>query len=278
MPEATPPDEEAEMETVTSADGTEIAYKRTGSGPPLVLVHGSGVSDHRRWKIGDVLHHLAEHATVYALDRRGRGESGDGDRYSMDREVKDVVAVVESIGEPVTLLGHSYGANLALEASLVVDSLSGLILYEPGIPVDEHEMGDPEAIARMNKLLADGRNEAALEVFLRDIGGLTPDEIDAFRADPSWDDRVAGTHTLPREELACSEHELHPERLTEMTAPTLLLSGGESPRKYKDAVNAIDEALPDSRVVTFEGEQHVAMNTRPELFVDEVVSFIRGVN
>ena len=278
MPDGTPPDEEGGIETVTSSDGTEIAYKRTGNGPPLVLVHGGGVSDHRRWKIGDVLHHLAEHATVYALDRRGRGESGDGDEYSMDREVGDVVAVVESIGEPVTLLGHSYGANLSLEASLVIDSLSGLVLYEPGIPVGEHEIGDPEAIARMNELLADGRNEDALEVMLRDIAGLTLDEIDGFRADPGWDDRVAGAHTLPREELACSEHELRPDRLTEMTTSTLLLSGGESPLKYKDAVNAIDEALPNSRVVTFEGEQHVAMNTSPELFVDEVLSFLRELN
>ena len=266
------------METVTSADGTAIAYTQTGSGPPLVLVHGSGVSDHRRWEIGDVLNRLAEHATVYALDRRGRGQSGDGDEYSMDREVEDVVAVVEAIGEPVTLLGHSFGANLALEASFVLDSLSGLILYEPGIPVGDHDIGDPEAIAHMNELLDTGQHEAALEVFLRDIGGLTPDEIDVFRDDPSWDDRVAGAHTLPREELACSNHELRPERLSGMTTPTLLLFGGESPRKFTDVVKAIDDALPDSRVVTFEGQQHVAMNTKPELFVDVVLSFVRDVN
>lgn len=278
MSEATPPDEGAGMATVTSPDGTEIAYNRTGSGPSLVLVHGSGVSDHRRWQIGDVLSLLAEHATVYALDRRGRGESGDGEEYSMDREVEDVVAVVEAIDEPVTLLGHSYGANLALEAALLLDSLNGLILYEPGIPVGDHEMGDPEAIAHMNELLAAGRNEEALEVFLRDIGGLSPDEIDTFRDDPSWNDRVAGAHTLPREELACSEHELRPERLVGMIVPTLLLSGGESPQKYRDTIHAIDEALPDSRVVTFEGEQHVAMNTKPEQFVDAVLSFVREVN
>ena len=275
MANATPPDTEKEMELVTSADGTEIAVERTGSGPPLVLVHGSGVSDHRRWEIAGVRPALAEHLTVYAMDRRGRGESGDAEEYSLEREVEDVVAVVESVGEPVTLLGHSYGANLALEASLVTDSLTGLILYEPGIPVGEHEMSDPAVVSRMNDLLADGKNEEALVVFLREIGGLTPEEIDIFRSDPSWDDRVAGAHTLPRAEQACSVHELRPDRLTTMQTPTLLLSGSESPQKYRDATTVIDDALPNSRTVTFEGEKHVAMNNEPERFVDEVLSFVR---
>ena len=275
MTNATSPDTEKEMETVTSADGTEIAFERTGSGPPLVLVHGSGVSDHRRWEIGGVRPALAEHATVYAIDRRGRGESGDTEAYSFDREVQDAVAVVHSIGEPVTLLGHSFGANIALEASLLLDSLEGLILYEPGIPVGDHEIGDPEVITQMNELLADGKNEEALVVFLREIGGLTPDEIATFRSDPSWDDRVAGAHTLPREEQACSEHEMRPDRLTTMQSPTLLLSGSESPQKYRDATKVINDALPNSRIVTFEGQQHVAMNNEPELFVDEVLSFVR---
>ena len=275
MANVTPPDTGSELETVTSADGTEIAYERTGNGPPLVLVHGSGVSDHRRWEIGGVRPALAEHVTVYALDRRGRGESDDAEVYSLDREVQDVVAVVESIDEPVTLLGHSFGANLALEASLGTTTICGLILYEPGIPVGEHEMGDPAAVSRMNELLADGDNEAALLVFCREIAGLTPEELDAFRSDPSWDDRVSGAHTLPREEQAIGEHELRPDRFSAMTTPTLLLSGGESPQRYKDATKAVDDALPNSRIVRFDGQQHVAMNNEPERFVEEVLSFIR---
>lgn len=266
------------METVVSADGTEIASKRKGSGPPLVLVHGSGVSDHRRWEIAGVRPSLAEHTTVYALDRRGRGESGDADDYSMDKEVQDVLAVVKAIDRPVTLLGHSFGANLALEASLRTDSLNGLVLYEPGIPVGDHTMGEPAVIAQMNDLLAEGNNEEALVVFLREIGGLTPDEIDIFRDDPSWADRVAGAHTLPREEEACSMHALRPNRLKDLITPTLLLSGENSPQKFKDATKTIHDVLPNSRMVTFEGEQHVAMNNKPDLFVDAVLSFVQEVN
>lgn len=260
--------------SVASPDDTEIAYWVSGAGPPLVLVHGSGVSDHRRWDIGGVRAALAERATVYALDRRGRGESGDATAYSLDREVEDVVAVVESVDESVTLLGHSYGANIALEASLRTDSIDKLVLYEPGIAVGDHEISSADAVAEMNEHLSEGRNEEALVVFLRDIGKLAPEETDAFRADPSWQDRVKGAHTLPREEQAIAEHELRPVRFTDMAAPTLLLSGGESPDLYTDATQAVHEALPNSRIATFEGQRHVAMNNDPERFVDEVLAFV----
>ncbi len=266
---------EARTDSVVSADGTEIAYRTSGTGPPLVLVHGSGVSDHRRWEIAGVRPALAEHATVYALDRRGRGESGDSPEYSLETEVADVVAVVESIGDPVTLLGHSYGANIALEASLRTDGIGRLVLYEPGIAVGDHELASPEVVAELNGLLEEGENEAALLLFCREIAGLTPEEIDVFRTDPSWQDRVDGAHTLPREEQAIAEYEFRPARFAGTTTPTLLLSGGESPRAYRDATAAVHEALPNSRIVTFEGHHHVAMQTAPERFVEEVLAFVR---
>lgn len=93
--------------TVVSAGGTEIAYERTGSGPPLVLVHGTS-ADHVSWD--GIRSVLEEDRTVYAIDRRGRGESGDGAEYDLEREFEDVTAVVESVGEPVALFGHSFGA------------------------------------------------------------------------------------------------------------------------------------------------------------------------
>jgi pimeloyl-ACP methyl ester carboxylesterase len=263
------------MDTVASPDDTEIAYWTSGTGPPLVLVHGSGVSDHRRWEIAGVRAALAEETTVYAIDRRGRGESGDSPEYSLEKEVTDVVAVVEAIGDPVTLLGHSYGANIALEASLRTDGIGRLVLYEPGIAVGDHELASPEVVAELNDLLEEGENEEALLLFCREIAGLTPAEIDVFRTDPSWQDRVDGAHTLPREEQAIAEYEFRSGRFAGMTTPTLLLSGGESPRAYRDATAAVHEALPKSRIVTFEGHHHVAMQTAPERFVEEVLAFVR---
>ena len=92
------------QQTVTSLDGTPIAYWRSGEGPPLVLIHGTS-TDHSRWRL--VLPALEEHFTVYTVDRRGRGDSGDSEDYSIEQEFEDVAAVVDSVREPVNLLGHS---------------------------------------------------------------------------------------------------------------------------------------------------------------------------
>ena len=137
------------MDAVTSADGTRIAYEQTGSGRRLVLVHGTGL-DRNFWELSGVHAALAEHHTVYAIDGRGRGKSGDADEYDLEREVEDVVEVVESIDETVTLLGHSYGALTALEAALHTHNLRGLILYdaftlEAGLPPLEQLAGSLQA-------------------------------------------------------------------------------------------------------------------------------------
>jgi pimeloyl-ACP methyl ester carboxylesterase len=92
------------MQTITSKDGTMIAYQRSGTGPPLVLVHGT-TADHTRW--APVLPAFEQYFTVYAVDRRGRGGSGDAGQYAIEREFEDIVALVNSIEEPVFLLGRS---------------------------------------------------------------------------------------------------------------------------------------------------------------------------
>ena len=115
-------------ETVTSIDGTPIAYWRSGQGPPLVLVHGT-TADHSRW--APVLPTFEEHFSVCAIERRGRGGSGDSEDYAIEREFEDVAAVVDSFGEPAFLVGHSYGAICALEASLLTPGVRKLVLYEP---------------------------------------------------------------------------------------------------------------------------------------------------
>ena len=282
------------METITSADGTAIAFDRTGSGPPLVLVHGNG-DVHEFWDLAGTRPALAEHFTVYALDRRGRGESGDvterssvgqpdayasGDaaEYELEREAADVAAVVDAIDEPVILLGHSGGALYSLEAALRTDNLRNLILNEPPVAVGTHELDVEEVVARMKRLLDDGANEQVLVLFLQDVAHLTPDELDAARSSPIWRDMVEAAHTLPRELLAIAEYEFDAARFADTTTPTLVLIGGESPPFYKDATEAVNDALPNSRLVTFDGHAHEPMNTAPDRFIDEVLGFIHESN
>src|SRR2546425_8258502 len=119
------------MEAVKSRDGTPIAYERAGSGPPLVLVHGS-TSDHDT-AYRFVIPMLERYFTVRALDRRGRGESGDGVDYCLGRELGDVVAVIESAGEPGDLFGHGFGALLPLQAGQRKGDVPQMGLYEGGI-------------------------------------------------------------------------------------------------------------------------------------------------
>lgn len=264
------------METVTSSDGTPIAYERTGSGPPLVLVHGT-TSDHTRWEALDVRSALAQHFTVYAVDRRGYGESGDAERYSLEREFEDVVAVVDSIDEPVNLLGHSHGALCGLGASLRTDNLRTLILYEAPTPweVVGPYLYAEDLLAEMEDLFADGADERALILYLTEYVDLTPEELETVRAASNWPDRVDAAHIIPREERAPAEFEFDSTQFAEMTTPTLLLVGGESFEWADEAATVIADALPNSRIVTFEGQGHVAMNTVPELFVNTVASFIQ---
>lgn len=273
MDEAALPTSRNEMETVTAAGGTRIAFERTGSGSPLVLVHGNG--DVRGfWELAGARSALAAHHTVYAMERRGRGESGDDPDYELEREAEDVAAVVGTIDEPVILLGHSGGALYSLEAALRTDNIRKLVLNQPPIAVGDHEFDVGASVAEMNRLLDDGENEQALVLFLRAVAQLTPDELDAARSVPIWQEMVNAAHVLPRELQAIAEYEFDPARFAELTTPTKLLLGGESHPLYEDAIKAIHDALPNSQLTTFDGHAHEPMNTAPDRFVEEILTFV----
>lgn len=276
MSEATPPNEGKKMETVTSPDGTEIAFEKTGSGPPLVLVHGA-VCDHRFWDVSDVRSVLSDHCTVYAVDCRGVGQSSDAPEYQLHRLFEDVATVVDAVEEhePVTLLGHSGGARLSLEAAPLTDSLDKLVLYEPPVHTGEYEAVPEEVLAEMRHLLDEGENERMIEFFLKEIAQSTPEEIEAQRTAPYWHDTVEAAPAWLRHFEAGGNYEFDATKFTDMTTPTLLLMGTESPRFLRDATAMVDEALPNSRVVKFEGHAHEAMLTAPDRFTDEILAFVR---
>ena len=277
MDEPTPPVTGKEIETVTSADGTEIAFERTGSGPPLVLVYGTG-DVHEFWDLAGVRSAFEDDCTVYAIERRGRGESGDAATYELEREAEDVAAVVESIDDPVTLLGHSAGALYSLEAALRTDNLRKLILYEPPVTVGTHELDVEAGVAEMERLLDEGKNERVLVLFLREVAQLTSDELKELRSAPLWQDMVDAAQTLPREMQAIAQYQFDAARFADVTTPTLLLSGSESPPFLQESTELVNEVLPDARIVSFDGHEHVAMLTATDRFIDEVLTFIHTSN
>jgi len=258
------------METITSKDGTMIAYQRSGVGPPLVLVHGT-TADHTRWT--PILPAFEQHFTVYAVDRRGRGGSGDAEQYAIEREFEDIVALVNSREEPVFLLGHSYGALCSLEAACRTTHLRKLVLYEPPIPTGI-DIYPRDVVSRIQALLDEGNRERALIAFLQEIVHVPPHEMEMLRSAPSWTARIAAAHTILREMRGSNGYVFEPARFTGLTTPTLLLLGGDSPAFFKAGIEAVHAALPDSRVVVMAGQQHTAMNTAPELFTRAVLEFL----
>jgi pimeloyl-ACP methyl ester carboxylesterase len=109
------------MNTITSNDGTKIAFDKAGSGPIVIIVDGALTtrsSGSKPQLIGFLSHHL----TVYTYDRRGRGDSGDTPPYAIDREIEDIEALIEDSGGDAFLYGHSSGAALAFEAALKLRS------------------------------------------------------------------------------------------------------------------------------------------------------------
>lgn len=267
----------ATVTRVRSTDGTEIAVFVSGRGRPLVVVPGT-TSDHTTWRFA--LPYLEDHVTVHAVDRRGRGESGDAPDYSIATEYADVAAVVDAAaaatGFPVDLLGHSYGGNVAFGAATLTTNIRRLVLYE-GWPTPDiaHRALPTEVMAAMETLLSQGRPEQVLETVYRDIVKLSEQEISAIKAAPTWPARVAAAGTVPRELRAFSGQAFDPAWAARIRVPVLLLVGADSPAEIKADPEVVAAALPDARIQILDGQMHMAHLNDPETFAGHVLAFLR---
>jgi pimeloyl-ACP methyl ester carboxylesterase len=269
--------DEMTVTRVVSRDGTEIAYWTSGDGPPLVLVHGT-TADHTRWRT--LLPYLEPHATVHAMDRRGRGTSGDGPAYDMAREFEDVAAVVDAVadasGSAVDVLGHSYGGHCVFGAAALTPNIHKVVLYEGWPAPNPDALAVPPEIAeRIEALLAEGEPEAALETFFRSVVMMPDEEFRTYRALPAWQARIAAAHTIMRECRSETRAAFDPDQAVNITVPVLLLVGQDSPDSMKADYQTVASALPDARVIVLEGQQHIAIDLIPELFARHVVAFLR---
>ncbi|HEY6058309.1 MAG TPA: alpha/beta hydrolase [Candidatus Limnocylindrales bacterium] len=265
---------------VASRDGTGIAWFRDGAGPPLVLVHGT-TADHSTWRTSGP--RLAGSWTTFAVDRRGRGASGDGgrdERYAIELEFNDLAAVVEAIaeayGRTVDVVGHSYGGRIGLGAALRTPVIRRLVVYEGAPAPPGGSYGRPDLARRLAALIARGDSAGALGTFMREVVGMTAAELAAFEAAPVWPVRVAAAHTIVRELEAERGTAADTEALGRVEIPVLQLVGGDSLPIFREAAEALDRRLRDGRIVVLPGQKHAAHHTAADLFASAIRRFLEA--
>jgi pimeloyl-ACP methyl ester carboxylesterase len=267
--------EQATMSRVRSRDGTGIAYFTSGKGPSLVLVHGL-LGDHTRWEA--LRPFLEPHLTIHAMDRRGRGASGDAPDYAFERECEDVAAVVDAVvaatGSATDLLGSSGGALYAMGATALTPGIRRLALFEPP-PTDIAQLLPSGLLERLDALLAEGDREGLLVAAYRAIVGLSVEEIDHLRSQPAWPNRIAAAHTVPRELGFPPDSAFSVEQAKTIAIPALVLVGGETPPPYRDNAKAVAAALPDATLAVLDGQGHGAEMFAPELVAERLLAFLQ---
>ncbi len=247
----------------------------SGTGPPLVLVHGAS-ADHTTFRV--IGPRLAARYTVHAVDRRGRGGSGDHPPYAIEREFEDVGAVAGALavetGRAVPVFGHSYGGRCALGAALLTDHVGRVICYEgaPAAPGNGYQ--PPDLRRDLRERLANGDLDGLLVEFMTRVVGMGSAELAAYRADPIWPVRVSAAGTIPRELDAEVDPSASLERLGAVRQPVVQLLGSDSREVFRAATRALDARLVDGRIVEIEGARHAAHHTHPEAVVEAILAFL----
>jgi pimeloyl-ACP methyl ester carboxylesterase len=254
-----------------SRDGTIVGYETSGTGPPLVLVHGAAV-DRRCW--APVLPRLAERFTVHAMDRRGRGLSaGEGGPYAIEREGEDIAAVAEAAGRDVFLVGHSYGALCSLHATAATDAIGRLVLYEPPITTPWRDVASPETLARLREIAAEQDHDRLLATVFRDLMRLSQRQVDALRgARRFWAACLDNAPPLVRESESVPRIE-DCARFADIGVPVRLLVGEASPPYQRPTADALARLLPGAEVVELPGQGHMAMADDPDMFAKALTTF-----
>lgn len=212
--------------------------------------------------------------TVYSLDRRGFGASGDGAIYDITREFEDVAAVVDHVSsahdDAPVVFGHSFGAGTAMGGAALTDAISYLILYEPGLGL-EYPGGSIDAI---DAAVADGDPDRALSIIYTEILQMSGDELAKRRASPSWEGQLATAPTLAREARAEESWRFRPGQFDAIKARTLFITGEMSPADLASCTTSAMRAVPHAEVTTLEGHGHTACREAPALVADVIRQFV----
>lgn len=261
---------------VTSADGTQIAYDRQGSGPPVILVDGAMQFRAFDPTSGEMAAELAGHGfSVVRFDRRGRGESPAEAPITLEQTLDDLRALValvtEGADDAVALFGNSSGGAIALAAAASGLPISKLVLWE--VPLDEElGTGGAEFLAGLRQRLAVGDGDATIEYFMKDM----PREwLEGSKASPGWPIMTAMGPSLEpdAEALAWTQSASRPALWAGIAQPVLVLVGEQTLDLMRPAADSLVANLPHAVLDTAPAADHA---WEPKSMALKIAGFLVG--
>jgi pimeloyl-ACP methyl ester carboxylesterase len=269
------------LKTVISKDGTPIAFDRSGEGPALILV---APATGTRMDLASLAAALAPDFTVFAYDRRGRGDSGDTLPYAVEREVEDIEALIDEAGGSAYAFGMSSGAVLVLEAArLLPTKIAMIAVYEPPFVIDNSRPPAPEDSAQhLAELVSSGRRGDALEYFMTQVGS-PPEMVAQMRQSPMWPGLEKIAHTLAYDVTIIGNTQsgdpLPLRKWASVTVPTLVLDGTvflgseEKHTFMRTGADELAKVLPNAQRRTLEGQDH---GPADDVLAPALKAFFRG--
>lgn len=267
------------MHTVTSKDGTTLAYDQLGQGPTLILVGGAlqdRAGDPRTAHLAGL---LSKHFTVVHYDRRGRGDSTDTQPYAVQREIEDLEALMDAAGGAALVFGHSSGAVLALDAANALGpKITRLAVYEaPFVVEGSRPPRRDDYVAELERLVAAGQRGDAVALLMTDAAGVPAEYVEPMRQEPFWAGFEAMAHTLAYDGRIMGDTQsgqpLPQGRWASVTVPVLVMDGGASHSSMHRAAQALAALLPGSQRRTLAGQDH---GPDPEVLAPALDEFFRA--
>jgi pimeloyl-ACP methyl ester carboxylesterase len=262
-------DNTSTLNSVTSNDGTTIAYDRLGEGPAIVLVSGGSVDRQSNAGLASV---LASRFTVYNYDRRGRGPSGDTQPYAIEREIEDIDAVIQAAGGSAHLYGSSSGAALALMAAKALPGrVRKLALWEPPFIADPNARPPRDTVQQYERMVGEGRRGDAVEYFMTQVVRLPADFAAFARTQPWWADQEKIAHTLAYDGRIMGDYSLPLETAAAVAVPTIVLAGSASMPFMSETANELARVLPNGQARILDGQEH---NVDPTVIGPALAEFL----
>lgn len=262
------------MHTVTSADGTTIAYDVYGEGEPIIMVEGAFCGRHFG-PTNKLAAELGKHFRVYHYDRRARGDSSPSTDYRIERELEDLRAMIEVAGGKAGLVGFSSGACLTLEAAAAHLPLTRIAFYEPPYMVGPKARKVPADFeAEVQKLVAEGRNGDAVAYFMTKLIGMPSIFLIPMKFSKMWPSLAAQAPSLPFDMAAVNGFVPPEARLRGISVPALGIYGGKTMPVLKDSTTLCAGTIPGAELVVLPGQTH---EVRAEAIAPHLIDFFHAV-